>query len=169
MFEHPIIAAIIAGLVLAIIVPIGYWLFNRAFRPDIHIMATIEKGPTTREPGFTEPAVKITVTNKSNKNIQIKDIRLMFCADYGASIVPEAPAGRSHRQLPACLDSGAEDHWYIPAEKLSDLSRSLHSPQRNAGTEPGAVTLYARCITGTDQVYNGPAFPFSTDSNSHWP
>ena len=116
MFEHPIIVAIIAGIVLAIIVPIGVWLFNRVFRPDIYIMAVIEKGPTTRELGFTEPAVKITLTNKSSKNIQIKDIRLMFCAAYGASIAPEAPAGRSHRQLPTCLVSGEDDHWYIPAE-----------------------------------------------------
>ncbi len=165
MFEHPIIA----GIVRAIIDPIGVWLFNRVFRRDIYIMAVIEQGPTTREHGFTEPAVKITLTNKSSKNIQIKDIRLMFCAAYGVSIDPKVPEGRSHRQLPTCLVSGEDAHWYIPAEKLSDLLRSLHRPRGNAGTEPGTVTLYARCITGTNQACRGSAFPFSTDSNSHWP
>ncbi len=163
MFEHPIIA----GIVRAIINPIGVWFFNRVFRRDINIMAVIEQGPTNRELGFTEPAVKITLTNKSSKNIQIKDIRLMFCAAYGASIFPEAPAGRSHRQLPTCLVSGEDAHWYIPAEQLSDLLRSLHRPRGNVGTEPGTVTLYARCITGTNQAYTGSGFPFSTDSDSH--
>ncbi len=169
MFEHPIVAAIIAGIVLAIIVPIGVRLFNRVLRPDIRIVSVIEKGPTTRELGFTEPAIKITLANTSNKNIKIKDIRLMFCTNYGTSIAWEAPAGRSHRQLPMSLDSGTEEHWYIPAQKFSALLHSLHRPLRIARTELGTVTLYARCITGTDYVYKGPTFSFSTDPNSHWP
>ena len=61
-----------------------------------------------------------------------------------------------------------KEHWFIPAEKLSDLLRSLHRPPKITGTELGTVTLYARCVTGTNQIYKGPSFPFSTDSNSHW-
>ena len=169
LLEHPIIAPIIAGLVLAVLVPIGAWLVRKVFRPAIRIVTAIEKGPTNHELGFTEPAVKITLTNTSSKDIQIKDIRLMFCGHFGASIAIEAPAGRSHRELPVNLASGRDDHWFIPAEKLSNLLRSLHRPPKKTGTELGEVTLYARCITGTNQIYKGPSFPFSTDSNSHCP
>ena len=169
LLEHPIIAAIIAGLVLTALVPVMAWLFRKVFRPEIHIVSAMEKGPTSRELGFTEPAVRITLTNKRSKSIRIKDIRLMFCGHFGASIAPEAPAGRSHRALPVSLASGKDDHWFIPAEKLSALLRSLHRPPKITGTELGTVTLYARCVTGTNQIYKGPSFPFSTDSNSNWP
>lgn len=163
MFEHPIIS----GIVLAIIIPIGVWLFKRVFRPDIRLSAAIEKGPTTRELGFTEPAVKITLANVSNKDIQIKDIRLMFSKHFGASIAPEAPPGRSHPELPASLATGAEESWYIPAQQLSNLLCSLCRPPNRAGTAPTAVRLYARCITGTNRIYKGPSFSFSNDPNSH--
>lgn len=109
MLEHPIIAKVIAGVILLVIAPIGGWFLRKVFRPEIHIETTIEKGPTTRELGFTEPAVKITLVNNSTKDIQIRDIRLIFCRHFGASIVPEAPPGRSHHQLPLTLPSGKED------------------------------------------------------------
>ena len=169
MLEHPLIAEITAGLVLAVVVPLGVWLFRRVFRPEIRIVTAIEQGPTTRELGFTEPAVKITLTNKSSKNIQIKDIRLMFCGHFGASIAPEAPAGRTHRELPVSLSAGAGEHWFVPAEKLSDLFRGLHRPPKRTEAELGTVTLYARCVTGTNRTYKSPSFSYSTDSNSHWP
>ena len=165
LLEHPIIA----GLVRAALVPGCAWLFRKVFRPEILIVSAMEKGPTSRELGFTEPAVKITLTNKSRNRIQIKDIRLMFCGHFGASIAPEAPAGRSHRALPVSLASGKDDHWFIPAEKLSALLCGLHRPPKITGTELGTVTLYARCVTGTNKIYKGPYFPFPTDSNSHWP
>ena len=168
LLEHPIITAIIAGLSLAVLISVGTWLFRRYLRPEIRIVTAIEQGPTSRELGFTEPAIKITLSNKSSKNIQIKDIRLMFCGHFGGSIDPEAPAGRSHHELPVSLASGTDDHWFIPAEKLSNLLRNLHRPPQKTGTNLGTVTLYARCITGTNQTYKSPSFPFSTDSNSHW-
>ncbi len=37
-------------------------------------MTATEPGPTSRELGFTEPAVKITVLNKSSKDVKIKGI-----------------------------------------------------------------------------------------------
>ena len=168
LLEHPIIAAIIAGLILAVLIPVGTWLFRKSFRPEIGIVTAIEQGPTRRELGFTEPAVKITLLNKSSKSIQIKDIRLMFCGHFGASITPEAPAGRSHRELPANLSPGIDSHWFIPAEKLSNLLQSLHHPSKETRTELGRVTLYARCITGTNRIYRGRSFSFSTDPGSHW-
>lgn len=168
ILEHPIIAAVIAGIVLAVLVPVGIRYWQILFRPEIRISIATEQGPTSRELGFTEPAVKITVTNKSNEDIQIKDIRLMFCGVFGASVAPNAPAGRSHRELPVSLAPGVDEHWFIPAEKLSDLLRSLHCPLKKTGTETRKVELYTRCITGTDRIYKGPSFPFPTDSSSHW-
>lgn len=162
-----ILEQVIAGLAVLGIAALAVWTFRSIFRPEIRIVAATEQGPTSRELGFTEPAVKVTLTNKSGKEIQIRDIRLMFCRGFGASVVPEAPPGRSHLALPASLASGTSDHWYIPAERLSDLLRSLQMPPKSATTETHSVKLYVRCVTGTDKVYRSSSFPFSTDSSSH--
>ena len=159
LLEHPIIAA----LIVAALVPLGTWIFLRIFRPEIRVTTAIEKGPATRKLGFTEPAVKITLANKSSKNIQIKDIRLMFSGHYGASIAPEAPPGRFHVELPASLAAGTEEYWYIPAEKLSNFLSSVFRPPHRAGSVPEEVRLYARCITGNGRIYKSPPFSFSTD------
>ena len=164
-----ITAKVIGGLILAILVPFGIWFFRKLFRPEIRITTAVEKGPTTRELGFTEPAVRISLANVSSKDIQIKDIRLMFSKYFGASIAPEAPPGRSHSELPTSLATGAEESWYIPAQQLSSLLRSLSRPPNEAGTVPTEVPLYARCMTGTNRFYKGPLFSFSTDPNSLWP
>lgn len=164
-----ITAEVIAGLILAVLVPLGIWFFRKLFRPEIRITTAIAKGPTTRELGFTEPAMKITLANVSNKDIQIKDIRLMFSKHFGASIAPEAPPGRSHSKIPASLATGAEESWYIPAQQLSNLLRSLSRPPSKAGAVPIEVPLYARCITGTNRSYKSASFSFSNDPNSLWP
>ena len=169
MLDHPITTGVISGLILAVILPACVWLFRKVFHSEIRIATAIEKGPTIRERGFTEPAVKITLANKSTKDILITDIRLIFCRHFGASVAPEAPPGRSHHQLPLSLPSGAEDHWFIPAQQLSSLLHSLYRPPNKVGTGPKTVRLYARCITGTNKFYRGPSFSFSTDPNSHWP
>ena len=163
-----ILEQVIAGLVVLVIAALAAWMFRRIFRPEIRIAAATEQGPTSRALGFTEPAVKITLTNRSGEEIRIRDIRLMFCSGFGAPVALEAPPGRSHLKLPASLASGASDHWYIPAEQLSDLLRSLQRPPKSATTETHNRKLYARCVTGTDKVYRSSSFPFSTDSSSHW-
>ena len=163
-----ILDTVIAGLAVVSITAVGTWIFRKIFRPEIRVIAAIEQGPTNRELGFTEPAVKITLTNKSGNEIRIRDIRLMFCGAFGAPVTPEAPPGRSHPKLPVSLASGALDHWYIPAEKLSNLLRSLHRSRHNTATEIHKLKLYVRCITGTDKVYKSSSFRFSTDSESHW-
>lgn len=163
-----ILDTVIAGLAVVVISAVGTWMIRRIFRPEIRIVAATEQGPTSRDLGFTEPAVKITLTNKSGNEIRIMDVRLMFCGVFGAPVAPEAPPGRSHPELPATLAAGALDHWYIPAERLSSLLRSLHRPRHNSATEIHNLKLYARCITGTDRVYKSSSFRFSTDSNSHW-
>ncbi len=171
-----VIVGVIIGIIVGIIVRLAVsaisrastWIFERRFRPEIHIDSAIEQRPANRELGFTEPVVKITLTNKSWTEVRIRDIRLMFCGVFGASITPEAPRGRSHLELPASLPSGEVGHWYIPAEQLSDLLRSLYRPPDAPASEFHDLKLYARCITGTGKVYRGSSFAFSTDSNAHW-
>lgn len=163
-----ITAEVIGGLILAVIVPLGMWLFRTLLRPEIRISTVLEQGPATHELGFTETAVKVTLANMSSKDIQIKDVRLMFSKHFGAAVFSEAPSGRSHPKLPSSLAAGTEESWYIPAEKLSSLLRSLYLTPNKAGTVPTTVQVRARCITGTNKVYKGPSFPFSTDPNSHW-
>ena len=165
LLEHPIVAP----LIVAVIIAVSAWIWRKFFRPEIRIMTATEQGPTNRrELGFTEPAVKITIMNKSSKDITIKDIRLMFCGAFGASVALEAPSGRSHCELPVNLASGADDHWYIPAEKLSKLLRSLYHPQPRGKSSMKKVKLHARCITGTGKVYKGSPFLFPTDPGVHW-
>ena len=159
-----ITAEVIGGLILAILVPFGIWFFRTLFRPEIRITTADEKGPTTRELGFTEPAVKITLANVSSK-----DILLMFSKYFGTSIVSDAPPGRSHPEPPASLATGAEESWHIPAQQLSILPRSLFRPPNKARAVPTVVPLCASCMTGTNRFYKGPSFSFSTDPNSHWP
>ena len=159
----PIMATLIATLIS---LKLGPWLWRKFFRPEIRIMTATKQGPISWELGFPEPAVKITIINKSDKALQIRDIRLMFCGAFGAAVDSKAPGGFSHRQLPVCLASGASDHWYIPAEKLSALLRALHHPPGKAEAETSNLKIYARCITSTDKVYKGPSLPFSTDPTS---
>ena len=169
LLEHPIIAgviaAVIAGLILLALTPV----VRRILRPEIRVRAAIEKGPTTTALGFTEPAVRITLANKSGRDIQITDVRLMFCGHFGASIAPEAPPGRTHPKLPASLAVGSEEHWYIPAQKLSGLLASLHRPRKEPDFALATVKLYARCMTGANTCYKGLPFSFSTDWDSDWP
>lgn len=167
MLDHPITVTVVSGIILAVILAAARWLFRTVIRPEIRISTEIEKGPTTHELGFTEPAVKVTLSNTSNNDIQVKDIRLMFCKEFGASIALEAPPGRFHLELPASLAAGAEETWYIPAEQLSHFLRSVLRPPRSAGTLPNEVKLYASCVTGSNKIYKGPSFSFSTDQNSH--
>ena len=145
------------------------WIRRRCPRDKIRVETMLEPGPTSREHGFTETAIKITVVNESESVIRIKDIRLMFYGAFGASVEPTAPEGRSHPELPVSLDSGTKENWYIPAEKLSDLLYNLYHPSTTTVPETRTVTLHARCITGTGRAYKSPTFQFPTDSNVHWP
>ena len=87
----------------------GTWL--RLKRGGICIETILERGPVSRQHGFTETAVKITVVNESESVVRIKDVRLMFCGPYGTAVAPTAPLGRSHPELPVNLDSGVEENW----------------------------------------------------------
>ena len=141
----------------------------KLIRHRIRVRTTRECGPISREQGFMEAAIKITVVNESESVVRIKDIRLMFCGAFGASVAPTAPPGFSHPELPVSLNFGKEENWYIPAEKLSELLCSLHRPRSSTKAAKRTVKLYARCITSTGRVYKSSAFQFPTAPNAHWP
>ena len=143
------------------------WIRRRSSRDGIRIETIREQGPISREHGFTETAIKITVVNETESTVKIRDIRLMFCGAFGASVAQRAPLGRQHPELPVNLYSGEEKNWYVPAEKLSQLLSSLHHPPTTTVPATRTVTLHARCITGTGKVYKSSAFQFSTDPNAH--
>ena len=142
------------------------WIWRRSSRGKIRVETRLERGPSTRELGFTESAIKISVVNESVAAITIVDIRLMFSGGYGASVAPLPPPERSHPKLPASIKSGTEGDWYIPAEKLSALLYDLYHPPSTTKPIMRKVKLYARCITGSGKVYKSPAFSFPTDPGS---
>lgn len=158
---------IIAGLIVASLIATISWIWRRFSQGGIRVETTQERGPITRELGFTESAIKITITNESEKEVRINDIRLMFCGSFGTSVAPEAPAGRFHRALPVSLASGEEENWFIPAEKLSELLRSLNHPPKLTGSVTGNLKLHARCITGSGKVCKSTSFLFSTNPDAH--
>ena len=159
----------IGGTFLAkVVTEIWDQIRRRSSRDGIRIETTLERGPISREHGFTETAIKITVVNETKSTVKIRDIRLMFCGAFGTSVAPKAPLGLEHPELPVNLYSGTEKNWYVPAEKLSQLLRSLHHPPTTTVPATRTVTLHARCITGTGKVYKSSAFLFPTDPNAHW-
>lgn len=164
-----VLGQIIAGLAVAGILAGLAWAWRSTIGKPLRISVTMEEGPVSKELGFTETAVKITVSNKSNHEIVIQDARLMFCPRFGVSVPPKAPPGRSHRRLPVTLSSGAQESWYFPAEKLSSLLGSLYRPKLGRDRRKNKVKLRAQCVTGTEKAHRSSALLFSTDPNSHWP
>ena len=124
-----VVEQIFSGLAVAGILAGLAWAWRRTLGKPLQIIITTEKGPVSRELGFTETAVKITLSNKSNHEIVIQDLRLMFSRSIGVSAPPKAPLGRSHRPLPVTLSYGAQESWYFPAEKLSSLLGGLYRPR----------------------------------------
>ena len=92
------------------------WIRQRLTQGGIRIETAVEQGPITRQSGFTEPAVKITVVNEGAHPVKIRDVRLMLCRDYGAPVAAEAPPERFHAELPFDLQPGTDESWYVPAE-----------------------------------------------------
>ena len=152
--------------ILGVLKSVMIWIRRRPARGVIRVEIRPESGPYSRELGFTETAIKITVMNESGSVVRIRDIRLMFCGTYGAPVKSIAPPGRSHPGLPASLKSGAEENWYIPAEQLSTLLYDLYRPPSTTRPKKDEVKLHARCITGSGKVYKSPVFPFSMDPDS---
>lgn len=159
--------ASILGLLIAVpsfaILLLRWWAQKK-----VRVGTIVERGPMSLEHGIVESAVRITLANESKQSIEIKDIRLIFCGKYGASVAPEAPKGRSHPELPTQLDSGSEISWYIPGEKLSDMLRSLHAPT-TVPLSSRTVKLHVRCTGATGRVYKGSSFLFSLKPSEYSP
>lgn len=145
---------------------IRWWRGRRSVRVEADPKA--EPGPVTRLTGFTEPAVVVTVVNEGGDPVTITDVRLMFCRDYGVGVLASAPPLRFHPVLPATLESGSSDVWYVPAEQLSNQVGSLHRPASTTVQKSKKVMLRPRCLTGTGKVCWGSRFMYPVDPNSHW-
>lgn len=156
-----------SSAITALLVGTANWIRQRLTKGEIRIETAIERGPVTRQAGFTEPAVKITVVNEGGHPVKIRDVRLMICRDYGAPVAAEAPPERFHAELPFDLQPGADESWYIPAEKLANLLHALHRPLTTTASSSRMVALHARCIDGAGKGYKSRAFQFAVDQNAH--
>lgn len=157
---------LLAALNLGLARPVA-WLWDRLLTHGaIRIDVVEEPGPTTRGLGFTEKAIKVTVSNHSAATIQIQDIRLMFAGGYGVPVPVEAPPGRSHPELPAKLSPESSGNWYFPAERLASLLGALST--RSVAERP-SPKLYPRLTTATGKIHRGHSVRFNTDVNAHWP
>ena len=159
LFEEVVIATVLRSAL--------DWLgdFLRV-RRGIRVQVAEERGPMSRQFGFTEKAVKVTIRNKRATRVEIQDIRLMFRGVYGVPVRPEAPPPRSHSALPVVLDPGSAKSWYFPAEKLAGLIGWLSSKPVHAQSR---ARLRPRVTTASGRVYRGPVQRFCLDVNSHWP
>lgn len=126
--------------------------------------------PATYQKGFMGAEVEVSVTNTSRRPIR----RPGRAADVLKRL--RCPGGvlrawRTERPLSsATLDPGAQLHWYVRGEKLSQLLTFLfHPPKKATGYEAIAVAMYARCLTGAGRIGMSPTFEFPTDVNAHWP
>ena len=161
-----VLVAVFSALLGVVFTSLKDWLWDR-LRPHrgIRIETSEERGPVSPEYGFTEKAVKVTTKNESGARIEIQDIRLMFAGPYGVPVLPEAPAPRSHSQLPTALDSGAAKTWYFPAEQLASLIGNI---SLKPISEDSKAKLRPWVTTTTGKVYKGSTCQFGLDINSHW-
>ena len=149
-----------------------WWLFRRTWngvwRTGLRVsVAGIENGPTTRSLGFTEPALRVTVSNTGSRAVRVTDLRLVFSGPFGLPVLPEAPNGRSHPTLPARIATAEELVWYFPAQVTSRTLNALFMPSRRTGHD--VVTVYVRCRFSSGMVCVSRLVRFPTDSEVHWP
>ena len=166
MWENAIWAVV--GAMLGVgLATLKDWIWDRLpTQRGIRIEIGEERAPVSREYGFTEKTVKVTVKNQSDRAIEIRDVRLMFTKTHGVAVMAEAPPPRSHDALPTALEPETTKSWHFPAEKLASLLQSL-SP-RQVPEKPVAI-LRPQVTSATGRVYRGSEWRFSTDVDTHWP
>lgn len=148
------------------------WLIRRtwngAWRTGVRVsVAGIESGPTTRSLGFTEPALKVTLSNTGKRAVTVTDLRLMFSEPFGLRVPPEAPDGRSHPELPIQIAPAEERVWYFPAQATSRMLDALFMPADRMGHD--VVAVYVRCRFSSGVVCVSRFLRFPTDQETHWP
>ena len=169
----PFIEQILAGLVIAAIVALAGVLFSWIRKRRFHVKVRVENIPVTiraerRDLGFIGPVLQISVTNKSDKDITIEGLRIMFSRCFGAPVLSDAPSGYSHQHLPAVLSSGTEQSWYVSVEDLSALLETLHCPVRPSDVpNTREIKLRVKCTTITETVYKSSAFLFPQEPSSN--
>ncbi len=147
------------------------WLIRRtwngAWRTGLRVSVVgIENGPTTRDLGFTEPALRVTVSNTGKRAVRVTDLRLMFSGPFGLPVLPEAPSGRSHPKLPVRIPTAEELGSYFPAEATSRSLNALFMPSLWTGHR---VVVYVRCRLSSGVVCVTRLVRFPTDRATHWP
>ena len=166
MWENAI-WAVVGAMLGVVLATLKNWIWDRLpTHGGIRIEIGEERGPVSREYGFTEKTVKVTVKNQSDRAIEIQDVRLMFTKTHGVPVMPDAPPLRSHAALPTTLEPETTKSWYFPAEKLASLLQSL-SPKQ-VSEKPVAI-LRPRVTSATGRVYRGSDWRFSMDVDTHWP
>ena len=143
------------------------WFADR-FHPHRGVRFDVvkERGPTSREYGFTETAVKVTVRNETGNSIEVRNIHLMIARDYGVPVPKDAPVPRCHPALPVAVSSGTAATWYFGAEQLSGFLSRLYA---EAHSDDTSVKLRPQVTTTTGKTYRGSHFQLSLDPSSHWP
>ena len=121
-------------------------------------------GRTTIKYGFPQNSLKVTVANRGNAAIQIRDVRLMFSRRFGIPL-REAPPTFTHPGLPAMVEPFTAESWYFPAETIAVQLQSLSS---RCSKEKHETKLRPRIATTTGSVYRGRNHHFSMDVNAHW-
>ena len=153
----------------------GWRLFNavRGISVDIHhsgqkgigIDTQLERGPISREYGFTETGVKVVLMNRTGQRMTIKDVRLMFSHTHGLPVPIEAPKPRSHPTLPADIEPESAATWYFGAEKVATFFQMVLDPAAKTDT----VRVHPQFTTVAGRRFRGPWIRLSTDVNAYWP
>lgn len=142
--------------------------WNGAWRTGLRVsVAGIESGPTTRSLGFAEPALTVKLSNTGKRAVTVTDLRLMFSAQFGLRVPPEAPGGRSHAELPVRIATAEERVWYFPAQATSTMLDALFMPAERSGHD--AVAVYVRCRFSSGVVCVSRILRLPTDQEAHWP
>ena len=172
----PLVISVAGSLIATWITGLATRIKNRRVKIEtgqsgnMQIDAETRSGPTSFKHGFTQAAVEVNITNRHRRErLVIRDLRLMLNRDYGAPVLPTAPPGRSHPELPFTIEPGTTVTWHFPAEHLSNLLKQLYHPPSKIVQDVADVPLYIRCIRGTGKVYKRKWFKFTTDQNAHWP
>ena len=156
---------IIAAVLLKFIdILFGWAQEKNNARKGIYIDTKLERGPTSREHGFTETAVKVTLMNETGQRLTIQDIRLMFCGTHGLPVLPQAPVPRSHPTLPAPIDSGSAATWYFGVETVAQFFQTVSDP----ASKTQQVRVRPKFTTVTRKTFTDRTIRLSTDVDAYF-
>lgn len=125
----------------------------------IRVTAEEIRGSITREYGFPQNALRITIANRGNTTVEIRDVRLMFSRKFGVPL-RDAPPTFTHLSLPAKVEPGTAESWHFPAETIAGLLQSLST---RYSMEKDDAKLRSRVVTSTGSAYRGRSYRFSMD------